>query len=651
VTISGRRKAAKTRAARCGGLAVALGVGVAAVTGHGVAWADTTGGDSAGGSVSHSDSATHTGAPAGPKNSPESEGHVTHRAQSPSSASGSDAAKANPSHTDTADGPRDATPTTTRTSAESTPRPGPANPSASGDDATSSAATKSTSMTTPAVESDSAAPQQIPPTTDAASLPPTSTAPTATVAPSIPTVAEHAEAAAETPSDTSPTVATKPSARAAPRPLSLVGESETARPESSVRTTLDESLTATHTALASSASPTSTPTVSTATVTTTPSAPAAVSPIAAILSLPGRIVNGLLGLLGITTSAGTAPSPINPSPIADLFFAVFRRLEGIVGLDAPLTGQPVPPSETFTGSLTTPTPTVAQFLNAAAAEYVLGGTPGGLTPLTVNGWPMTSTNEFTGESAQAWVTPQNQIIIAYQGTTGGTNLLFNPLIAVAQVVTDAIGILTNTTPAAFPQALQFAQQVQAEAALQSYAPSDIFVTGHSLGGWEAEYVAQNTGMGGIGFESLGLPTTVLGNGANSLFVNTAAYGDPAAYLASDLSGLQPFEEPYVAGGGLNPHYGPIVLLGDPSAQTPLTNAAALWGTSILGDLVFAVDFLGNLFEYHLPGNQAYNLDVDPDPGVVPWLGVDNGPIHTGFGAMTIPEFLQAASVAGILIAP
>jgi hypothetical protein len=376
-----------------------------------------------------------------------------------------------------------------------------------------------------------------------------------------------------------------------------------------------------------------------------------VSPIAAILSLPGRIVNGLLGLLGITTSAGTAPSPINPSPIADLFFAVFRRLEGIVGLDAPLTGQPVPPSQTFTGSLTTPTPTVAQFLNAAAAEYVLGGTPSGLTPFTVNGWPVTSTNEFTGESAQVWVTPQKQIIIAYQGTTGGTNLLFNPLIAVAQVVTDAIGILTNTTPAAFPQALQFAQQIQAEAALQGYASSDIFVTGHSLGGWEAEYVAQNTGMGGIGFESLGLPTTVPGNGANSLFVNTAAYGDPAAYLASDLPGLQPFEEPYVAGGGLNPHYGPIVLLGDPSAQTPLTNAAALWGTSILGDLIFAIDFLGNLFEYHLPANQAYNLDVDPAPGVVPWLGVDNGPIHAGFGAMSIPEFLQAASIAGILIAP
>jgi len=94
-----------------------------------------------------------------------------------------------------------------------------------------------------------------------------------------------------------------------------------------------------------------------------------------------------------------------------------------------------------------------------------------------------------------------------------------------------------------------------------------------------------------------------------------------------------------------------VLLGDPNAQTPLTNAAALWGTSIVGDLVFAADSLGQLFEYHLPGNQAYNLDVNSDPGVVPWLGVDSGPIYAGFGDLTIPEFLQATSAAGILIEP
>ena len=300
--------------------------------------------------------------------------------------------------------------------------------------------------------------------------------------------------------------------------------------------------------------------------------------------MPAHIVNQLLELVGVTTAAGTPASPINPGPVVDLVYAAFRRLENIAGLDSPPAAQPVPIGQMFTGSLTTPTPTVAQFQNASTAEYVLGGVPGGLTPFTTaDGRQMTSTNILTGEAAKVWVTPQKQIIIAYQGTTGGTNLLFNPLIVVSQFLTDLEGIFTNTTPAAFHDSLRFARQVQAEAARQGYEPDSIFVTGHSLGGWEAEYVAQHTGMGGIGFESLGLSSTVPGNGADSLFVNTSTYGDPAGYASTDLPGLQPFTS-YVAGGGSKPHYGPIVLLGDPSAQTPLTNAAALWGPNIIGDL-------------------------------------------------------------------
>jgi hypothetical protein len=313
--------------------------------------------------------------------------------------------------------------------------------------------------------------------------------------------------------------------------------------------------------------------------------------------------------------------------------------------------QPALKSETLTGPVNRRTPTVAQFLNAATAEYVLGGTPAGLTPFTVDGRPVTYTNDFTGTSAQVWVTPQHQIIIAYQGTTGGTNLLFNPLIAITQTLADIQGVFTHTTPAAFPDALRFARQVEAEAALQGYSPNDIFVTGHSLGGWEAEYVAEQTGLGGIGFESLGLNTTVAGNGADSLFVNIAVYGDPAAFFASDLPGLQPFAPAYVAGGGSYPHYGPIVLLGDPSSGYPLTNAAAFWGTGIVGDLIFAFFALGNFSEFHLPAVQAYSLDVNPEPSLLPGVGVDTGPIYAGFGDLTIPEFLQAASADGILIQP
>ncbi|GAC1407600.1 MAG: hypothetical protein NVSMB60_28180 [Mycobacterium sp.] len=368
-----------------------------------------------------------------------------------------------------------------------------------------------------------------------------------------------------------------------------------------------------------------------------------------MLALPARIANVVLGLIGVTPASASTPTPISPAPIVQLVFAAFREFENVARLDSPPAVQPTN-TETFTGSLTTPTPTVAQLLDAATAEYVLGGTPAGLTPFTVNGQPVKYSNVQTGTSAQVWVTPQNQIIIAYSGTTGGTNLLFHPVIAVTQTLFDVQATFTHTNPPGLPTALQFAQQVAGDAAKQGYTAADIFVTGHSLGGWEAEYVAQNTHLGGIGFESPGLATTVAGNGADSLFVNTSTYGDPASY-SSDIPGDQPLAPAYVPGGGIYPHYGSIVMLGDPSSNTPLANGMALWGTGPVGDVVAAVVLIGQLFEYHLPSVQAYSLNVDLTPGLLPGSGVDRGPVETGFGNLTIPELLQAASNDKILIQP
>ena len=561
-----------TRCARCGGLAVAIGLGVATATGHGVAWADTAGRDSTGGLVSHSGSRSATGTGA--------------------SAAGS-----------------------------STPSSGSTGAAAG-----------------------SAAPQQGSPTTDATVSALASTA--------------HPQVAAER--RFRPNAATGSSAPTAPPPTSRVSTSGVVQPASSVH--IDVAPTATvptaaHTALTTTTSPVAATTVSTPAVTVTPSDPAPESPIATILALPGRIANVVLELFGIQEASGTTPTPISPAPLIQLALAAFREIEKITGLDTPV-AQPAVPSETFTGSLTTPTPTVAQLLDASEAADGLGTTPGGgLTPFTVKGVPVTYTNDLTGTYAQVWVTPQNQIVIAYQGTTGGTNLLFNPLIAVTQVVADVAGTLAdiqgtgaNPTPAIESDALSFAKQVEAEAAAQGYSPNNIFVTGHSLGATQAEYVAQQTGLAGIGFESPGLPTTVAGNGANSLFVNTAVYGDWVAYFTSDLPGEQPFAPAYVPGGGSVPHYGPIVLLGDPSSQYQLTDAAALWGTGLVGDLIFLATGLVEFFEYHWPGVQAYSLGVNPEPDVLPGVGDDSGPVYD-FADLTIPEFLQSASADGILVEP
>jgi hypothetical protein len=384
--------------------------------------------------------------------------------------------------------------------------------------------------------------------------------------------------------------------------------------------------------------------------TTTPSPPKPLSPIAKIAALPGKIINAVLQLLDFTVAAGGPHSPFNFRPIDEALFGVFRRIEDVLGLSKAPVVQQYPPAEIYNGPISTKTPTVAQFLNAATAEYVLGGTPGGLKPFTVNGVQMASTNILSGMRSQVWVTPDNQLIIAYQGTTGGTNLLANPLMAVSQLVADLQVIFTNTTPQAFWDALHFQRRVQTQAALQGYSSDDIFVTGHSLGGWEAEFVAQQDQLGGIGFESPGLNTKKAGNGRNSGFVNVETYGDPAAYMATDLPGLQPFMPKYVPGGGSKPHYGSIVMIGDPEADYPLINSSALFGKSLLGSLLFAGDFLVNFLGHHLPGQQAYNLDVDPDPGVVPWLGYRSGPIDKNYGELTIPQLQITASGAGKLFA-
>ncbi|GJF19731.1 hypothetical protein NGTWS1803_09770 [Mycolicibacterium cyprinidarum] len=394
------------------------------------------------------------------------------------------------------------------------------------------------------------------------------------------------------------------------------------------------------------------PVSSPTTVETTPPVTAQpLSPLAELLQLPGRLVNAVLQFFDITTSASGPGSPFNIAPINDLLFAAFRDLERLFGLDRTPTPLPAVPTLTYTGPTTTPTPTVAQFLNAAAAGYGLGTTPGGLVPFTVNGFQMSSTNIFTGQVASSWVTPEGQIIIAYQGTTGGTNLLFNPLIAITQLLTDLQVIFTRSTPWAFYDALHFARRVQVAATEQGFGPDDIFVTGHSLGGWEAQYVAQQIGLGGIGFESPGINTIVPGNGASSMFVNIETYGDPAPLMSTDLPGLQPFMPAYVPGGGSKPHYGSIVMVGDPAAATTLRNATTLWGKGLIGTFIFMVDFLGNFFQYHLPGVQAYHLDVIPDPGVVPWLGTARGPVSTGYGTLTIPQLLKTASDSGNLFRP
>ncbi len=607
--------------------ALALAFGIATGLGHGVAWAEGAS-ETDSGAVHSSQTDADTGAKSGAADK------------------GTDAAASGPQ----APGAQDADP---KDPASQAPDPNDADPkdadpagSAESDEADPSAAEDPSTTSDPQAQ-DAPAPSEQP----AADV-------VVTESPEAPSTTGTDQGTPETPAaEANPTPTSTPARDTTPAAEATVepaAHTSVAEPDTSAGSTvpavhsLTVKSTAEPTANTENLAVTTAAAKSLVTVTT-PSAPQPLSPIAELLELPGRIINAVLEIFGFTTSSDGNKTPFTLAPINDLIFAVFRGVELLLGFDRTPPAQQVVPTETYTGPLTGETPTVAQFLNAAAAAYVLGGVPGGLVPFTVNGFQMQSTNLFSGMSAKVWVTPQRQIIIAYQGTTGGTNLLFNPLIAISQLLADMQVIFTNTTPWAFYDALDFARRVQAEAAEQGYGDDRIFVTGHSLGGWEAEFVAQQTGLDGIGFESPGLNTVVAGNGRGSGFVNIETYGDVAAYLSTDLPGLQPFMPEYVPDGGSKPHYGSIVMIGDPTAVNPLYNSSPLWGKGLLGSLIFMIDFLGNFLEHHLPGMQAYNLDVTPDPGVVTWLGVPTGPVNDGWGEFTIAELLAAASDAKVLV--
>jgi hypothetical protein len=321
---------------------------------------------------------------------------------------------------------------------------------------------------------------------------------------------------------------------------------------------------------------------------------------------------------------------------------------------ASLAGLLVLGAATSAGAATTPT--VTQLLNAANSEYIIDAVPSGMHAFKYLGVPVTYTDVFDGVAASVWVTPQNQLIIAYQGTTGGENILIDPAGAAAQVITD-IGIFFADTaagvrPAAYGDALNFANFVVLLAKSEGYSTSNIFVTGHSLGGIEAAYVAQQTGLGGIGFEPTGLSTAPSSAGTGANFVNIVTDGDPVANFCSDLPGEQPFAPPYVAHGGRAPHYGWIVVVGNAADQAALSQAVAKYGDNPADDVVVVADLAALLLEFHLPGVQAHDLGVtlSPSLALVDGLGNQNGPVFNVANDM-IPQLIQQASTAGKLVQP
>ncbi len=301
------------------------------------------------------------------------------------------------------------------------------------------------------------------------------------------------------------------------------------------------------------------------------------------------------------------------------------------------------------------TPTVSEFLNASNAEYLIDAVPAGMRAFTNDGAPVTFVDNANGVVASVFVTAEDQLIIAFQGTTGGLNFFIDPVAAASQVITD-IGIFFNdaahgVTPPAYQTALTFARSVVAMAQAQGFSKASIFVTGHSLGGIEAEFVAQQTGLGGIGFEPTGLGTKPVAAATGTNFVNIVTDGDPIGNFSSDIKGEQPLAPAFVPQGGAAPHYGQIVVLGNPADQATLSRAVANANNPL--DLpIVLINAADLLLEFHLPGVQAHDAGVtlNPSSPLVDATGNLDGPV-LNVANDTITQLIQQAAAAGRLIQP
>jgi len=157
------------------------------------------------------------------------------------------------------------------------------------------------------------------------------------------------------------------------------------------------------------------------------------------------------------------------------------------------------------------------------------------------------------------------VIIANEGTVPGTSQYNrNSLWADTKIYNDQ----TSPIIPALSDAINFAQEVVTDYAGKS-GIQGIYVTGHSLGGAEAEAQANalpNSITGGVTFGAPGLPGNITPSNNLTVF-NYIDYGDPIGNYASDGESALNQETP-----GLMYHYGQIVRVGSPNSISKLTQA-------------------------------------------------------------------------------
>lgn len=276
-------------------------------------------------------------------------------------------------------------------------------------------------------------------------------------------------------------------------------------------------------------------------------------------------------------------------------------------------------------------PTTSEFLNAANWTYTRSSrNPADLKPLLVNGKQLTMQVTLDGFYGAAFVSPSDQVVIAYEGTSLPDILAGTPF-GLAQVAAD-LGIYFGQTIPAYGDAAAFAHKVITAAARQGITKSNVFIAGHSLGAAETEYVASKVRLSGETFGAPGIPAADVTPNPGQL-VDYVEHGDPVGNYASQ----PPVEGRFIWSDAIE-HVGTVKYLGSVLDASSLVLAGILFGTgaeataTALG--LLALDFV----TFHRLVLYAADLGV---PLSNPGLGGSRA-----VGAKTLSDHGTAATLVG-----
>jgi hypothetical protein len=242
-----------------------------------------------------------------------------------------------------------------------------------------------------------------------------------------------------------------------------------------------------------------------------------------------------------------------------------------------------------------PGPTVSEFLEASAWTYTQDSSILKLVkPFKINGQQMTSLDNAAGFFGGAFLSASEQVIVAFEGTDIGNFDNQHEFVS-AQLLADLM-IYRGDKPPAFDDALAFTQAVIRQAAKMGISKDNVFVTGHSLGGGEAGYVAAQLGLGGATFGAPGIDSDLVPAGAVSKLINYVEWGDPVGNYSAPS-----FIESNILFSGDIARFGPAFYVGSPLGSILLGTANTLLapGASDAQEAA-AIGLLGEAaYRYHL----------------------------------------------------